>query len=550
MDCSIEFENYGPFSSGDNEIILAPRITVLVGRNNSGKSSLIDLICDIHSSVESRHDKNWPEKLVLAPRLREEEIAWVFDRGIPGECDYEFAAQFIGVPYPINVKRRGAEYEYDWRGSHDLFNPAHERYWSALADYVGDRLICNARSRQIRRLAAERDISPEQPLADYSQLSANGAGATTLVQGYLNESNKNEELIEDRLLDALNQIVSPDAMYAGIRTQLVNGRDGQKWEIFLQEEGSRRLPLSSLGSGLKTIILILLNLLIGEDGRSEALFVFEEPENSLHPSLQRRLFEFLYQYSMEHQVQIVITSHAQMAINTFMGREGCSVWAIERPSSGSATIRCVSTTDDGKKVLDDLGIRASDLFQANGIIWVEGPSDRILIKGWLETLYGKELTEGIHYQFLFYGGRLLSHYTASKTAEKINIMFINRNAAIVMDSDVREEGKEINATKKRVRREFNKRGLMYWITAGKEIENYISVELIKRAYPGVKLTEQIEQYEIFDQYTANALRNYGQSKVETARRLVECMRRDDLDVLDLRQRIEELYKTIMKWNKA
>lgn len=33
----------------------------------------------------------------------------------------------------------------------------------------------------------------------------------------------------------------------------------------------------------------------------------------------------------------------------------------------------------GADALDDLGVKASDLLQANGIIWVEGPSDRAYI---------------------------------------------------------------------------------------------------------------------------------------------------------------------------
>ena len=39
----------------------------------------------------------------------------------------------------------------------------------------------------------------------------------------------------------------------------------------------------------------------------------------------------------------------------------------------------------GKKgCLDDIGIKASDILQSNGIIWVEGPSDRIYINKWID----------------------------------------------------------------------------------------------------------------------------------------------------------------------
>ena len=40
----------------------------------------------------------------------------------------------------------------------------------------------------------------------------------------------------------------------------------------------------------------------------------------------------------------------------------------------------VDTYRDSCHILDDLEARASDLLQANGIVWVEGPSDRIYFK--------------------------------------------------------------------------------------------------------------------------------------------------------------------------
>jgi len=36
----------------------------------------------------------------------------------------------------------------------------------------------------------------------------------------------------------------------------------------------------------------------------------------------------------------------------------------------------VETTPDSYRVLEDLGYHASDLLQSNGVIWVEGPTDR------------------------------------------------------------------------------------------------------------------------------------------------------------------------------
>ncbi|MEZ4770015.1 MAG: hypothetical protein R2844_16480, partial [Caldilineales bacterium] len=74
--------------------------------------------------------------------------------------------------------------------------------------------------------------------------------------------------------------------------------------------------------------------------------------------------------------------------------------------------------------------RASDILQANCIIWVEGPSDRIYLKHWLRTI-APELDEGIQFSIMFYGGRLLSHLSAddAEIDEFISLRKINQNLA-------------------------------------------------------------------------------------------------------------------------
>lgn len=55
----------------------------------------------------------------------------------------------------------------------------------------------------------------------------------------------------------------------------------------------------------------------------------------------------------------------------------------------------------------------------------------------------------------------------------IALRALNRNVVLVMDSDKTAIDDEINSTKKRLMVEFEKNGGISWITAGREIENYI-----------------------------------------------------------------------------
>ena len=274
----------------------------------------------------------------------------------------------------------------------------------------------------MRRVNAERDIVPEEE-SDDEVVSVNGNGATNLIRKYINNDRYDETIVESLMLDELNSIMKPDSFFSSIRVQQVNSNNNQyKWEVFLEENG-HRFALSKSGSGLKTILLILINLYLipqTKDYKSkEIVYAFEEIENNLHPALQRRVFEYLYNYSVSHNTTIFLTSHSHIAINTFFGKDKAQMYHIIK-DMGISSIKRMNTGLEISNLLDDLDVKASDIFQSNGIIWVEGPSDRIYILHWLSVLTDFQYIEGQHFQFMYYGGKLLSHYTAVEIDEKTN----------------------------------------------------------------------------------------------------------------------------------
>jgi predicted ATP-dependent endonuclease of OLD family len=416
---------------------------------------------------------------------------------------------------------------------------------------------------RFHRINAERDIIPEYE-SDNAKVEYNGDNLTNLIGMYINRAGLSEEIVEKTILEELNKIMGKDAHFTGIRVQEIDEKDnsgeGQgryKWEIFLEENG-KRYSLSKSGSGLKTIIMVLVNLYLipMTEGCNSAdiVYAFEELENNLHPALQRRLFEFLYRYSIENGVRIFLTSHSPVAINTFYGRDNTNIYHVTKDDSGSHLLR-IMCGEKAQEVLYDLGVKASDLFQTNGIIWVEGPSDRIYIKRWVEIIGGAEMfTEGQDYQFMFYGGRLLSHLSAKPFDEKeedelIKLLTVNHNAVLVMDSDKTDSKSKINKTKQRIKKELEDNGCICWVTAGKEIENYISHDAINKAYNAD--LKQIPQYEDFSEYISEYNKTYESNKVVGARHICEYIDKDNYDAgFDLREKIEDIIKAILKWNKV
>ena len=239
-----------------------------------------------------------------------------------------------------------------------------------------------------------------------------------------------------------------------------------------------------------------------------------------------------------------ITTHSHVAINTFCDKEYVKVFHVEK-NEGISKLHKIDNYISKNELLNDLDVRASDLLQSNGIIWVEGPSDRIYIKKWLEIFGNNKLEEGRDYQFLYYGGKLLSHYTVEKDyTDLINVLLTNRNAAIVIDSDRRNQTARINETKKRIKAEFENNNLFCWITKGKEIENYLSKESIEQAYEK-KLKKQCDRFELFPEYISPICKKFN--KVEFAHKVAPYITEENSKtILDLEKQVISLNQTIKK----
>jgi len=130
-----------------------------------------------------------------------------------------------------------------------------------------------------------------------------------------------------------------------------------------------------------------------------------------------------------------------------------------------------------RDILDRLGYLASDILQSNCILWVEGPSDRIYLNHWIKG-HAPDLIEGLHYSIMFYGGRLLSHLAANEKEDGaddfIDLQSLNRNSAILIDSDRSSAQGMLRHSKVRVMKEIEASGGIAWVTKGREIENYIA----------------------------------------------------------------------------
>ena len=550
----IRFKGYKAFAADTyTELDNLPRVSVIIGKNNSGKSSVIDVMGMMYDRMYAMREEitSCAEEIAAEIPITRD----MCDRLLSG---YTSIQGYTSGTLWIKSKGRSIGYrvEPEDSGGHIVeWNDRLPLWNSSDANRVESDISRERDTYVFRHVAAERNIVPEEEEkigGTLEDLSSTGRGASNIIRAFLNDSSYDETIIEDTLLKAVNEIMSPEAVFEGIRVQQVqDGYGNVRWEVFLKEEGMSRCPLSRMGSGLKTIILVLLNLLVipelDEYKNKKMVYGFEELENNLHPVMQRKLFEYIYEFAEMHDVQVFITTHSHVAINAFYDKDDAGIFHVYK-QDGRAFVKRIESYLDKTRILDDLDVKASDLLQSNGIIWVEGPSDRVYIKHWLDLYFPDRFVEGVHYQFLYYGGRLLSQYSAEEVTELISVIKTNRNAVIVMDSDKRNRNARLNDTKKRIIAEFDALGMMSWVTKGKEIENYIPKTAIEEALE-VSLKAQCGQYELFPGYIEKYYRGFTGKKVRFARCVVDHMTEENMaGMMDVKKRVTELGERIVEWN--
>ncbi|MFC4529151.1 ATP-dependent nuclease [Sphaerisporangium dianthi] len=318
--------------------------------------------------------------------------------------------------------------------------------------------------------------------------------------------------------------------------------------------GDRVLPLENLGAGVSQILLIATIASL----HNNALICIEEPETNLNPIMLRKLVRHL---NLRTSNMYLMTTHS----SNLLDDPSVAILQVEYDSDyGGTQVSKALTASQRARIAQHLGYRASDLIQSNAIVWVEGPSDRIYVNHWISTA-DPRLIEGAHYSVMFYGGRLLAHLTGEvadmpeqNTEEFIQLLPINRNPAILIDSDKRDALTLINATKWRVCSEVEDKGGISWVTAGREIENYVPVDIfvasVQEAHPSVQ--PQIEVSEFSSRFQsfvkssgpAEAGKIRNPNKVIIAEKACAMSSGEIWDVLDLRQKVEELVSYLQAAN--
>lgn len=256
----------------------------------------------------------------------------------------------------------------------------------------------------------------------------------------------------------------------------------KKWDTLFSTSitGDEGIPLNKRGSGVKR--LVLLNFFrakaekdAAKKNASSVIYAIEEPETSQHPRNQRLLLNALRELSGGDGRQVIVTTHTPMLARYISDAD---LRFIERGDGGVRTIKegSVETSDAIAKSLGVLPDHNVKIF-----IGVEGPHDISFLQGISRTLKaaGEDVPDlenlELNGELIFFpfGGSNLALW-ASRLAP------FNRPEFHICDRD--NPPPELPKYNDHIVRVNAREGCRAVVTQRREMENYLHHEAISEAY--------------------------------------------------------------------
>ena len=412
----IRVENYKGFRDS-GRIELDPHWNVIIGRNNAGKSALIETFrfsalsykphLGLHLSrgqspppqsrvsyglsvkgaelkrilLGQRSDAFFALPLDERPRAQEfvearlqDDVNTIFDRftvastngrsdfsgerpshGLPGVYDGDLAAVLVPSPdqqsYSVRSQTSGA-------------------------DNAGD-FVLNRSPEHIYVFYAKRFGSGSCGVQDTATLSPDASNLAAVMA----KMNVNPSKIAEFNTHIRTIFPSIQAVTAA------PGGDGLEVRVWPIDPKTQRedltLPLDECGTGVGQVLSILYVAMNSPPGT----IVIDEPGSFLHPGAAKAMLNILRQY--DHH-QYVISTHSPELLGVVPEARVFSISTIE----GVSSVSMIDRTDLAAKraILEEVGVAPSDIFAADQIIWVEGPTERDCFYRIYESKFGHRPT--------------------------------------------------------------------------------------------------------------------------------------------------------------
>lgn len=213
--------------------------------------------------------------------------------------------------------------------------------------------------------SAERIGIGEAPQAYAARLLPNASNLPNVLQMLAGDRGT----LFDRLVGHLREIFATVGNLSVRPRPNTNYIEVRVWPTEAREHVELSFPLTSSGTGVSQVIALLTAIMTIEN----AVIIIDEINSFLHPAAVKALLRILQTEYTQHQY--IISTHAPEVIGFSNPR---TIHLVKR-SGYESSVKALELEhiDQFREIADHLGISMADVFAAERVIWVEGPTEEL-----------------------------------------------------------------------------------------------------------------------------------------------------------------------------
>ncbi|AGN01201.1 ATP-dependent endonuclease of the OLD family- like protein [Salinarchaeum sp. Harcht-Bsk1] len=453
-------------------------LSVLVGKNDAGKSSVLEAV------KMFLEEKGKPERDQFHMECDDDIVITAFFEDVPAELADCLNDSIELTNGRLKISRRW-EYPEDSRSMADTYLGPDEEQLGA-GTLVGDHESDGKRdTRQYLwkllpdpiYIPAERNIAEETKFKSDTLIDQL---LTPLLEENDDIRSKRNELeselndgvdglqtdIEDRLTDHVDSISQLELVTGDINLGKAFSPSIQVTDEFSEIS----VPIAERGSGVGSLLVLSLVETYRERQVGEGyVMLFEEPGNWLHPEAKRRMLGALKRIS-ENGGQVMLSTHSPI----FIDRRGHGDVFLVQRHEGKTSVREIE--ENYLTIVEELGARNSDILQSDFVVYVEGITDVQMVEIVADNYLNETERARITIQHLGGGGNI-QQCSLSDLSE------INRTFGFLLDSDKSdpEDTEKDYIDDLREENESIEPEVVIEVLEKREIENYFTPEGVNEA---------------------------------------------------------------------